>query len=400
MKSARAKDVLKLDDRLVAIVEKEYPRFSDSEMARRRSLMARAMEQAGVDHLLAYGTGFRGGAVGWLSQWLATTEAQLIFSPGEKDAMFVQYYNHLPLARKLTPTADVGWGGASTIQTSIAELARRGAKPGRVGLVGPMPFGPYKALAAKFGEVVDMNRAYNRLRMVKSAEEIDWFRIGARLSDLSIAALVEGIEAGLTERDLGAITESAYQPYGGIHVIHFFSVNAMGAPEYGVPRQYPSTRKLRKGDVISTEITCSFWDYGGQVLRTFSVGEPLSPLFRDLHAAADAAFDAIVKVLRPGAHAEEIVKAAQPIEDAGFTTYDDLVHGTGGGYLPPIVGSPSRQNEPIPDMRIEAGMMMVVQPNVITRDEKAGIQMGEAVLVTETGAVSIHTAPRGPFIVG
>jgi Xaa-Pro aminopeptidase len=396
----KKKAILSLDERLTRIVEAEYPRFSDAEVRRRREAMARAMEEAGVDHLLAYGSGFRGGPVTWLSQWLATTEAQLVFTPGVKDAMFVQYYNHLPLARKLAAEADVAWGGASTIETAIAELARRGAKPGRVGLAGGMPFGPYRALAAKFGDIKDLNRAYFRLRLIKSAEELDWFRIGARLSDLSIEALRREIKPGLTERDLSAIVEGAYQDFGAQHVIHFFSVNSMNAPEYGVPRQYPSTRKIQKGDVISTEITCTFWDYGGQVLRTFSVGEPLNDLFARIHAAADAAFDGIFKAIKPGVHARELVRAAQPIEDAGFTTYDDLVHGTGGGYLPPIVGSPSRQNEPIPDMTLQEGMMMVIQPNVITKDERAGIQTGEAVRVTATGAASIHTAPRGPFVVG
>ena len=75
-------------------------------------------------------------------------------------------------------------------------------------------------------------------------------------------------------------------PFGGVNVIHFFAVNPMSHPLYGVPRQHPSTRRIEKGDVISTEITANFWDYGGQVLRTFSVGEELNPLFRDLHAAA------------------------------------------------------------------------------------------------------------------
>ncbi len=400
MATSPAKRALKLDQRLIDIVEADYPRFSANEMTRRRLAMAAAMGEAGVDHLLAYGSGFRGGPVTWLSQWLSTTEAQLVHTPHEKDALYVQYYNHLPLATKLAAEAEVGWGGASTIRTAIAELERRGAKPGRVGLAGAMPFAAYRQLADAFGEIKDMNRAYFRLRLIKSAEELDWHRIGARLSDLSIDALVKGIKPGLTERDLGQITESAYQKWGGVNVIHFFAVNPMAAPEYGVPRQYPSTRKVQAGDAISTEITASFWDYGGQVLRTFSVGEPLNPLFRDLHAAADAAFDSILKVLKPGAHAEEIVKAAQPIEDAGFTTFDDLVHGSGGGYLPPIVGSPSRQNEPIPDIRLQAGMMMVVQPNVITKDARAGIQMGECVLITDDGAVSIHTAPRGPFVVG
>jgi hypothetical protein len=44
--------------------------------------------------------------------------------------------------------------------------------------------------------------------------------------------------------------------------------------------------------------------------------------------------------------------------------------------------------------------MLVVQPNVITKDEKAGVQTGECIVITERGAESIHTAPRGPFRVG
>jgi hypothetical protein len=89
------------------------------------------------------------------------------------------------------------------------------------------------------------------------------------------------------------------------------------------------------------------------------------------------------------------VNAASPIEDAGFTTCDDLVHGFGGGYLPPVLGSPSRQIEKIPDLSLDVGMMLVVQPNVMTRDGNAGIQTGECFCITEDGAETLHSAPRG-----
>ena len=46
-------------------------------------------------------------------------------------------------------------------------------------------------------------------------------------------------------------------------------------------------------------------------------------------------------------------------------------------------------------MTLEAGMMIVVQPNVITPDGKAGVQTGECLYITETGAETIHSAPRG-----
>jgi Xaa-Pro dipeptidase len=391
---------LNLAPRLTAIIEQEYPRFSAAEMSRRRGLIEKTMQEAGVDHLLVYGAGFRGGAVHWVSDWHTTYEAALVVTPGTTDSLFVQFYNHLPLARKMMPRTDVRWGGEHTIKTVIAELEARGASENRVGVIGPLPIGPCKSLAAKFGDVKDLNGAYFRLRMVKSQEEIDWARIAARLSDLSIEALRREIRPGIDERELGAIVESAYTPWGGSNVIHFFGVTPMANPEICVPRQHPSTRKVREGDVIATEITASFWDAQGQVLRTFFVGADPTPLYRRLHDTADAVFDAIFDKLRPGTHAREIAEAAKLIEDAGFTFYDDVVHGYGGGYLPPIIGSPTRNNDPLPDLTLAPGMMLVVQPNVITKDEKAGVQTGECIVITESGAETIHTAPRGPFRIG
>jgi Xaa-Pro aminopeptidase len=124
------------------------------------------------------------------------------------------------------------------------------------------------------------------------------------------------------------------------------------------------------------------------------LGEP-SKLYRDLHAAADAAFDAIAAVLKAGATPNEVIDASGVIEDAGFTIIDDLLHGYGGGYLPPILGSKSRPAGPVPPEPFRAGQTVVIQPNVVTRDGKAGVQTGELVAVTETGIERLHSIPRG-----
>ncbi|OGA07624.1 MAG: hypothetical protein A3G26_11695 [Betaproteobacteria bacterium RIFCSPLOWO2_12_FULL_65_110] len=400
MPSYGPKPDLKLAPRLAGIVDQDYPKFSAGEIARRRALVAQAMDKAGVDHLVAYASFFAGGPVHWLSDWSTTYEAVLIFTPERQDTIFVQFYNHLPQARAVMTDADMRWGGASTIQSVIGELKQRGAGVRRVGAVGMLPMGYFKALAAVYEDVVDLNPAYFGLRLVKSAEEVDWYRIAARLSDLSIEALRRELRPGLDEGDLGAITEGAYLPWRGSNVIHFFGATSMHAPQAFVPRQHLTRRKLANGDVISCEITANFWNHGGQVLRTFTIGEPFTPLYQKLHDTADSAFDAIFQMLRAGRHVRELAVGAKIIEDAGFTFYDDLVHGFGGGYLLPIVGSPTRGHEPLPDRTLEAGMMMVIQPNVITTDQTAGVQTGELVLVTDTGAESLHTAPRGPFHIG
>jgi len=83
------------------------------------------------------------------------------------------------------------------------------------------------------------------------------------------------------------------------------------------------------------------------------------------------------------------------IEANGFTTIDDLMHGYGGGYFGPIVGSASRPAGKIPDMALKAGMMVVIQPNVATKDGMAGVQTGEALLITRTGVERLHDVKRG-----
>jgi len=385
---------------LIELLAQKYPRFSHAEMFRRHRAIEDLMETKSIDHLLIYGIGGRGSAVTWLSQWLVTNEAQLVVSSGECDALFVQHFNHVPLAIKLASEATVDWGGASTISTSINELRRRGALQGSVGIIGPLPLAGSRALEAALGTVLDLNADYNCLRLIKSPEELVWFRLGARLADLSIEALSEQLRPGVSERDLVKIVEMAYHSYGGINGIHYFAVNAMSDPQYCVPRQHPSNRLVQRGDVLTTEITANFFDYGGQVLRTFSVGEELSPLYKELHDVADLAYREIIKCLLPGTHVAQLVEAARVIENAGFTTFDDLVHGYGGGYLPPILGSLSRPNEPIIDMVLREGMMLVVQPNVVTTDHRAGVQTGECLVITHNGPERLHVSAQGALHVG
>jgi len=383
-----------LSPHLARIVEAEYPRFSEQEMTRRRAAVETMLAQAECDHLVFCGANRFGSAVQWLTQWPVTAEAVGVLTPRERDALFVQYVNHAPQASILADKADVVWGGESSIAAAIQTLERRGARADRVATLGPMAAEQYATLSAKFGTLKSLNRDYIRLRQVKSAEELDWLRIGAYFTDLGMAALRDGVKPGLNERELGDVVERAYIRHGAAHVIHYLGVTSMQAPDLGVPRQFPRMRRVQPGDVVVAEVTAAFWDHPGQVLRSFALGEP-SNLYRDLHAAADAAFDAIASVLKAGAIPAQVVDASCVIEDAGFTIIDDLLHGYGGGYLPPILGTRSRPAGRVPDDPFRAGQTVVIQPNVVTRDGKAGVQTGEMVLITETGIERMHALPRG-----
>ncbi|MET0566512.1 MAG: M24 family metallopeptidase [Acidimicrobiia bacterium] len=357
--------------------------------------MLEVMEGAGVAHLVTYGSERTGSAVQWLSEWPVTREAALVLSPGEPLRLLVQHYNHLPNARRIASDCDVEWGGPSTM-TRVGEILDARLTDGqRVGVMGPLRFQDHRDLAGSVGDLVSLDREYQQLRLVKSPEEIERLEVAARLSDRAVEAIAAEAGVGVDERQLAAIIESAYLAEGGTNHIHYFAATSMADPSICVPSQFHSTRRLQAGDVLFCEISAAYWGYAGQLLRSFTVAADPTPLYADLHRAADAAFDAILAVTRPGIHVNELVEASSVIEEMGFTTYDDLVHGYGGGYLPPVLGSKSRPNLPTPDMVLEEGMALVIQPNVITTDERAGVQTGHLVVVSGDGHRPLHEVPRG-----
>lgn len=369
-----------------------YPRFSETEMARRRAALHEVMEARGVSLAVLCGASRSGSAVQWLTGWPVSREAMVLVEPGAPDVLLVQFYNHVPAARRIARDADVRWGGRSTAAT-MADLLRE-RNTGRVVTIGPVSVRWHEALSSA-ATVVAADRDYARLRTIKSNEEIGFLREGARMSDAAMDALWRAARPGVNERELAAAVEVAYVAEGGINHVHYFGATPMDDPSVCVPSQYPSTRPLQAGDALSAEISASFWDHPGQVLRTFTVEADPTPLYAELHMVAEAAFDAIFEVLKPGATCREVIDAAAVIDDAGYTIYDDLLHGFGGGYLPPILGTRNRTIDEVPDMNFEAGMTVVIQPNVITMDERAGVQTGELVWITERGAERLHAFPRG-----
>jgi Xaa-Pro dipeptidase len=368
-----------------------YPRFSDAEMARRRDALAAELEAAGAGHALLYGANKAGPAIGWLTRWPVTREALCVFTPGERDLLLVNFYNHIPNAERIATEAEVRWAGPKPMAPAVEALERRGARGGRVAVIGPLGYRPHAALT-EFAEAVPLDDAYTRLRLRKSAEELEWLRVGCGFTDDAVRAVHREAKPGTDERELGNLAERTYVGRGGTTHIHYF-----GAP---VPAQWPAARRLERGDVLSCEVSASYWDYTGQLLRTFSVAGDPPPLYRELHDVADAAFDALVERVRPGATAADLVEASALIGDAGFTTRDDLVHGFVGGYLPPVLGDKTRMLEEVPDFTLEEGMTIVIQPNVVTPDESAGVQTGELIAVTADGAERLHDYERGLLRIG
>lgn len=376
-----------------------YLAFSAAEYTRRYQQVRERMDRLGIATLLVYGRGTTP-EIHYLSNWLTTNEAHLIFPGQGTPTLFVQLSNHLPNARRMSVVEDVRFGGSSasgsmdSVPRVIENLRERRVEHGRVGVVGGLPYQQYERLRAALPSIewVDFSTEIRDQRQIKSVEEIDRIRTAASLSDRSIAALSQHARPGIREHELAKIVEDAYLGEGAVNGIHFMITTSMHNPKGCVPQQYMSDRVIQKGDLLVVEISANYWGYSGQILRTFTISEEPSPQWQRLHAAAMEAFERVAAVIKDGTDVEEVLDAAEVVHERGYTIYDDLLHGA--NQLPPILRTRSTSRGMPQGFRFRKDMCIVIQPNVVTRDSMMGVQFGEMLRVGETGLETLHRYPR------
>lgn len=362
----------------------------------RRQQVIESAEAGDLEAVIIYGNLYAPGAIQHLTGFLPRRDAYLLVGRDAPHELFVQFFNHVPNARELAAVPLVSWGGPESA-VAVATRVRSGPRlPRRLGLVGPIPHQQHHRLVSELPgvELVDMSALFGESRLVKDRAEIEQTRRGAALCDEALAHLIDSVSPGATERGLGAAVGSYCASRGGEIGICFLLTTSMGGEGRYVPAQHWSDRVLESGDMVVVELSAGYRGHTGQLLRTIVLGEP-PDLVVELHRVATTAFNAIANLVAPGARASDLLAAAAVIDDAGFTVCDDVVHGYGGGYLPPVLRTPTTQHVPLPDLELEPGMMLVVQPNVITPDLRVGVQTGELLLVTEDGHEPLHGFERG-----
>jgi Xaa-Pro dipeptidase len=365
-------------------------------MARRFSTVREMMAGEGLDGLVVFGWSAIGralqGDVHYLSNYLGMRDNYVLFPLEGEPALFVQSYNHVPNASLVSSLEDLRWGGPDSGATLGQEIARRALRS--LGVVGWMPYQHHQSMGAGAPDASfrDVTPSFRRLRVTKSEEELEWLRRGAAFTDAALSALEGGLRPGIREYELAEVIEHAYLAEGGLTTFYYLSSTPMEAPERCVPAQVLSARRIEAGDVVSTEISIAYGGYAGQGLRTFVVAAEPTPLIADLHDVAEEVYHRVAGAIKPGATQADVWEAADLIAERGFTIRDDLVHGFGIGLLPPSVRTRQTTHE-TEDWTFQAGQTVVIQPNVVTEDERAGVQTGDLCVVTQSGARSLHHYP-------
>lgn len=166
---------------------------------------------------------------------------------------------------------------------------------------------------------IDITGLIDRLRRVKSPEEQALMRRAAAISDVGAAAVVAALRDGAREADVAAECVSAM-------------IRAGGQPPGFGPFIRPTSRLGEEhatwGDGVFKEDEVVFLELSGCVARYHA---PLGRLVHlgpiaeaDLRMAdtAEAAFNAVLEALKPGARARDVYAAWQGVVDeAGLSHY-------------------------------------------------------------------------------
>jgi Xaa-Pro aminopeptidase len=379
-----------------------YDRFPAAEMDRRHAAVRERMREAGLDALVVCGdSGFADTHVGYLTNYHPPFVCYFVcFADPDADSLLLAgLSNHKQYVREVSEADDVDIMLPDPMGKVADRLAAGGAADGTVGLVGHHPryeqglsHAHHEALdAAVEADLVDATPTVIDVVRRKSDVELDRVRRAAELTDFGLEAMAEAATPGATELDVrDALTRAYLDTDGGLGMAFVNSAPMEEAePGEALPWHKPSSRELREGDVVTTEMGAAHRGYRSQVHRTFTVGADPTETYEDLWGVARETYDRMLGAVRAGNTAADVHAALSPVEESPYRLYDVALHGYGNGYLPPYVGTtesnywPAEADAVTEGWTFVEGEVVVLQPNVVSAEERHGLQLGSAVVVRD-----------------
>jgi Xaa-Pro dipeptidase len=232
----------------------------------------------------------------------------------------------------------------------------------------------------------------DRLMMEKMPSEIDAMRRAAALADAGYAQFLEAARVGRPQYEIVADVEEFFRKKGSPD--NFMIIGSGGVDVRGMAP--PSERRLKAGDLVTTELTPAVDGYFSQICRTLVLGKATDTqkkAFNVYHEAMEAGIAAV----RAGVTAADIARAENDVfRKYGLGDYVTnkytRVRGHGLGLMcdlkPNIL-------EDI-DVELKAGMTIIVHPNTY-HPETGYMVLGDMLVVTETGSERLTKTPAKLF---
>lgn len=226
-----------------------------------------------------------------------------------------------------------------------------------------------------------------RIREVKTAEELDIMRSSAKLASEVISEAPDFVRPGVMELEVAAEIDYRLRRKGASGP-SFDTIVASG-PRSALPHARPTEKRLQKNELVVLDLGAILRHYCSDLTRTVFLGRAPARIrrwYKAVQQAQEAAHDA----LRAGVTAGSVDRAARRLLNRhGLGSH--FVHGTGHGlgieiHEGPRVGRSQKQE-------IRAGNVVTLEPGIYV-EGVGGIRLEDEVAVHVQGTEVLTSAPR------
>jgi len=275
-------------------------------------------------------------------------------------------------------------GSVDVMEKAIEYVRKLNPKPKRIGAeLAFIPADSAAVLRKAFpdSEMKDALFVLERLRAIKTAEELNMLRIASDAVIDSMEAVIKTHGAGATKNEL---VEALRREETSRGLTFDYCLITAGTSL----NRAPSDQLWEEGDILSLDSGGNYHGYIGDVCRMGIIGEPDAEL-TDLLAEVEAIEQASMKPIHAGALGKEIYAAANAVlhrsKIHNHTHF--LAHGMGlvSHEAPRLTNS-----GPVPydaydaDRPLETGMVVSVE-TTLQHPGRGFIKLEDTVVVTRTG---------------
>jgi Xaa-Pro dipeptidase len=245
----------------------------------------------------------------------------------------------------------------------------------------------FRRLENKLGswKFADGSAVTERLRIIKSPEEISAIRRAIAATEASIAATFAQLAVGMSERDVAQLLSremaSRGSPGGGL--VQF-------GPSSALPHGGPSAGQLTRETVVLIDAGSRVEGYTSDITRTIWFGDAPSDEFKKVYNLVHDAQTAALQLGKPlVTQCQELDRAARKvISDSGYGQYftHRLGHGMGmDGHEPPYMVEGNTT-------RIEPGMVFTIEPGIYQLN-KFGVRIEDDCVMGDNGIEVLSQRP-------
>ena len=202
----------------------------------------------------------------------------------------------------------------SLVGRMIGLLRKTGVpEPRRIGVEKDfMVARQYEMLTSEFpqAELVHITPVVDRLRAVKTPEELGYIREAAEIADQAMNAALAAVAPGVSELEVAAEAEYVMRKAGSLRPA--FGTFVASGERTLLAHPHASPRRMQPGEAVVIDLGAVVAGYSSDLCRTTFVGAP-SPAQRDRLRLVFQAQEAAAEALRPGARAGEVYEAARQV---------------------------------------------------------------------------------------